>query len=118
MSGWSDDLVDRLRSIQDEVTGIQSALGGGHLARGTDSANQLVAMATELLEDLDRDRSRDHNHDAELIAALRVYRNAAFAFRKLAGAGGESEEALRLACTAMIEQGHDHSRAYRGRPPL
>ncbi|HEY7947937.1 MAG TPA: hypothetical protein VID75_09680 [Acidimicrobiales bacterium] len=98
---------------------MQSALGTGDLAHGTGSADELVTMTTRLLEELDRERNRDndndHEHDAELIAALRVYRNAAFAFRKLAGARDGLDGTLRAACVAMIELGHDHVRAYWGR---
>jgi len=112
VSGWADDPIGRLRSVEEKVAGVQSALGPGGLAAGTASADELVALTTELLEELDVDRHQDSDADAELLAALRVYRNAAFTFRKLAGSDPGSDPPLRAVCQAIIEQGHDHLQAY------
>ena len=68
-------------------------------------ANLLVAATTRLLDDLRHDPAID----PELTAALQVYRNAAFAFRRLARpSGDETNAAIASACATLIEQGHDH----------
>ncbi len=105
MTAWADDSARRLRSVEVMVVGMHSALVGGDLAGGGASADEIVAVTTEMLD-------HDHEPDAELVATLRVYRNAAFAYRKLVDAGGETDPGLAAACDALIEQGHDHLRAY------
>jgi hypothetical protein len=117
VSGRADDPLARLKPVADRVAELEAALGTGSLARSIASANKLVAGTTTLLEELDVDHKGhgDDDSDAELIAALRVYRNAAFAFRKLARSGGEPDPTLEAVCSAMIEQGHDHLRVYRDR---
>lgn len=103
--------------VTDQVSGMESALASGSLVAGIAFADALVAMTTELLDDLHLDPSRDPERDAELVSTLRVYRNAAFLFRKLAGASGEPDPTLGTRCAATIEQGHDHLRALRGQTP-
>jgi hypothetical protein len=117
MTRWADDPTGRLRSVKDQVAGMESALIRGNLRSGTAFANALVADTTELLDELDLDPNRDPELDAELISTLRVYRNAAFVFRKLAGVDGEPDPAMGTLCAAMIDQGHDHLRALRGQTP-
>jgi hypothetical protein len=89
---------------------MESALVIGDLPTGTAFANALVAVTTELLDALDLDPNRDPERDIELVSTVRVCRNAAFVFRKLAGASGEPDPGLRTVCTSLIEQGHDHLR--------
>ena len=84
---------------------------------GTAFANELVVVTTELLDALDLDPPRDPEKDAELVSTLRVYRNAAFVFRRLAGVSGEPDPTLGTVCTALIEQGHDHVRTLKGQIP-
>ena len=113
----ADDPTGYLRSVADQVSGMESALVTGNLAAGTAFANALVAVTTELLDSIDLDPNRDPEKDAELVSTLRVYRNAAFAFRRLAGASGEPDPALETVCAALIEQGHDHLRTVKGQTP-
>jgi hypothetical protein len=93
---------------------MESALISGELPTGTAFANRLVSVTTELLDALDLDPNRDPEVYIELVSALRVYRNAALVFRKLAGASGEPDPGLRTVCASLIEQGHDHFRALEG----
>ena len=117
MTQGADDATNSLRSVADKVAEMESALITGQVAAGTAFADALVAVTTELLDELDRDPSHDLERDAELISTLRVYRNAAFVFRRLADAGGEPDPAMRTLCATLIEQGHDHLRAFMGQTP-
>jgi hypothetical protein len=93
---------------------MESAIVTGNLATGTAYANAVVVVTTELLDELDLDPSEDPDRDAEIVSTLRVYRNAAFVFRKLAVGVGEPDPAMETLCAAMIAQGHDHLRAFMG----
>jgi hypothetical protein len=96
---------------------MESALIAGQVAAGTAFADALVAATTGLLDELDRDPSHDLDRDAELISTLRVYRNAAFVFRRLADAGGEPDPAMKALCATLLEQGHDHLQVFLGQTP-
>jgi hypothetical protein len=121
VTGWGDDPTGYLRSVHDNASGMQFALTTRDLASGQASADETVAVTTRLLEkfnlerDHDHDRDHDHEPDAELVASLRVYRNAAFAFRKLADVRGGPDPTLETACTALIDQGHHLLQAYLAR---
>ena len=91
---------------------MESALITGQLSTGAAFAALLVGLTTELLDERDRDPSHHLDRDAELISTFRVYRNAAFVFRRLADIGGEPDPVLRALCLTLIEQGHDHLRAF------
>jgi hypothetical protein len=112
---------------------MQAALVAGDFARGMGFADAVVAETTRLLDtihalhmdrtiepdsgtDADLDRHRAAEREAELISALRVYRNAAFVFRRMAGVDGEPDPALATVCGVMIEQGHDHWQALTDPP--
>jgi hypothetical protein len=90
---------------------MESALVTGNLESGTTLATAIVDETTALLDELDLDPIRDLDKDADIISALRVYRNAALVFRKIAGASGEPDPDLQPLCAALIEQGHRHTRA-------
>lgn len=111
MTSWVVDPTGRLSAVRDRVSEMESALVTGNLETGTASANAVVAVTTALLDELDLDPIRDLDSDVHIISALRVYRNAALVFRKIAGASGEPDPALRPLCAALIEQGHHHLRA-------
>ena len=110
LTPWPADETGRLRSVVDNVAGMESALVSRDLAGGTTFADALVDVTTEFLDDLDLDPGTDPERDAELISTLRVYRNAAFVFRKLAGGSEEPDAVTQTVCAALIEQGHDHLR--------
>jgi hypothetical protein len=112
-----DDANHPLRPVGDMVGEMEAALTSGRLAIGTGLADALVALTTELLDEIDLDPSPDLEKEAELISTLRVYRNAAFVFRRLAGADGEPDRAMKTLCINLIEQGHDHWRAFMGQTP-
>jgi hypothetical protein len=112
VTAWADDPAGHLRFVQDKVAGMQSALITGDLSSGEASADEIVAVTTQLLQEIHLDGDRDHELAAEVVATLSVYRNAAFAFRKLADARGGPDQTLVTACAALIDQGHDHLRAY------
>jgi len=92
---------------------MEAALVAGDLEAGTALANAIVAVTTALLDELDLDPVRDLDRDADIISALRVYRNAALVFRRFAGASGEPDSELGPLCATLIEQGHHHLRALR-----
>jgi hypothetical protein len=105
------DPTGRLGAVRDRVSEMESALATTDLEAGTASANAIVAATTALLDELDLDPIRDRDRDADLISALRVYRNAALVFRRISGASAEPDPSLRPLCAALIEQGHHHLRA-------
>jgi hypothetical protein len=113
----ADDATNPLRSLADKVAEMESALITGQVATGAAFADRLVALTTELLDELDRDPRHDLERDAELISTLRVYRNAAFVFRRVADTGGKPDPAMTTLCATLIEQGHDHLRAFIGQTP-
>ena len=134
MIGGDDEPTGWLRPVADNVTGMQRALVAGDVTVGTSFADALVAETTRLLDAIDRrhddarlEQEPDHGPErerpesavweAELISALRVYRNAAFVYRRMAAAAGVVDPALASVCEAMIEQGHDHWRALTDGPP-
>jgi hypothetical protein len=96
---------------------MESALISGESAIDTGLADALVAVTTELLDQIDLVPSPDLDKEAELISTLRVYRNAAFVFRRLADAVGEPDPAMTALCTNLIEQGHYHWRVFMGQTP-
>ncbi len=92
---------------------MESALVTGNLETGTALANAIVTVTTALLDELDHHPIGDLHRDPHVISALRVYRNAALVFRKIAGASGEPDPTLRPLCAALIEQGHHHVLGFR-----
>jgi hypothetical protein len=96
---------------------MESALVQGRVATGAAFADELVATTTRLLDQLDLDPHHDLERDAELISTLRVYRNAAFVFRRLADSVGEPDPAMETLCATLIEQGHEHRQAFTGHDP-
>ena len=125
MIGGDDDPTGWLGPVADSVTGMQRALVARDIAEGVLFADALVAETTRLLDAIDerhpergpgRDRPGSAVWEAELISALRVYRNAAFVYRRMAAADGELDPSLAAVCEAMIEQGHDHWRAITEEP--
>ena len=96
---------------------MESALIAGQVSTTTGLADGLVGLTTELLDEIDLVPSPDLERDAELLSTLRVYRNAAFVFRRLADSDGEPAPAMNALCANLIEQGHYHWRAFMGQTP-
>ncbi len=116
-AGAPDGEIDAVLAL---VERVESSLARGRRA-GSErpAADELVARVTRMLGAL-RDApeppdttGRHTEADAELLAALHVFRNAAFAFRRMADATGRREAALASACLGMIQQGHDHLDRFR-----
>jgi hypothetical protein len=107
VKSWPDDRTGRLDSVQTRVSAVGSALASGNLQAGAEAARELVALTTAWLEELEPAVIEDDETEAMLIATLRVYRNAAFAFRKLAGVNGAPDPGMADVCGAMIEQGNE-----------
>ena len=107
MTSWPDDRTGRLHSVQTMVSAIDSSLVTGDLEAGIAAAQELVELTTGWLEKLEPAVSADDETEAMLVATLSVYRNAAFAFRKLAGVNGAPDPVMTDVCNAMIEQGHE-----------
>jgi hypothetical protein len=110
MSDRAALLVLRLYAVEDLVGIMELALATGDLTQGRIAADDLVAVTTELLEQIDHDPGHEPETDAEFVATLRVYQNAAFVFRRMSGVTGTPDPAMSSICAAMIEQGHDHLR--------
>src|SRR5579872_2569161 len=126
-AGAPDGEIDAVLAL---VERVESSLARGRRA-GSErpAADELVARVTRMLGALrdapepsdatgrhteaDADADADAAADAELLAALHVFRNAAFAFRRMADATGSREAALASACLGMIQQGHDHLDRFR-----
>lgn len=68
MTSWADDEGGRLRLVTDQVSGMESALVTGRLAAGIAFADAVVAMTTDLLDELDLDPNRDPENDAERVS--------------------------------------------------
>jgi hypothetical protein len=98
VTDWIDDPTGRLRSVEHNVSQMESV--------GSAAAAEVVALTTELLEELEMEEANEPDTVSNLIATLRVYRNAAFAYRKLAGVNGEPDAAMADVCVAMVEHGH------------
>ena len=104
MSSAYDPSSEQLKEVTRLVGILEAGLVRGDFHGDTSAAHQLVEATTRLLDDLRHDPAID----VELTAALQVYRNAAFAFRRLATARQEKNPAIASACATLIEQGHDH----------
>jgi hypothetical protein len=106
VTDWIDDPTGRLRSVEHNVSQMESALANETVSVGSAAAAEVVALTTELLEELEMEEANEPDTVSNLIATLRVYRNAAFAYRKLAGVNGEPDAAMADVCVAMVEHGH------------
>jgi hypothetical protein len=92
-----------LADLRDLVKTLESSLASRGFKEGRVTANQLVNTTTRWIGRADADQSID----PELGAALQVFRNAAFAFRKLARSNAEAREQLASACATLLAQGSD-----------
>ncbi|MGH9918169.1 MAG: hypothetical protein ACRD6W_04770 [Nitrososphaerales archaeon] len=102
-----------LDELQELVDRIESSLGRGRPDAELAMADDLVSITQQLLAAIDQNPARDLEAEAELVAALRVYRNAAFALRRLASGAQEADPSLVEISRNLINQGHDHLRLYR-----
>ena len=94
------------------VARLEEALRIGDLDMGIPAVDLLLGASEELLAEIDQSPTRDLGAEAELVAALRVFRNAAFAYRRVVGATGDPDPSKAEICEAMIEQGKDHYQRY------
>ena len=112
--------ADRLAAVLALVARMESSLAAGDPGAGLPAADELVGHVSGMIGE-GRDHPEGHRGPseahAELLAALYVFRNAAFAFRQLAHATGKRERALSGACAAMIDQGRDHLRRFASHRP-
>jgi hypothetical protein len=105
------------------ATVLQAAMTRGDLAGGREAAEHLVALTTRTIDKLGQVPQGDPAVDGELWAALKVFRNGAFAYRSLAASGKAASPALGAACRSLLAQGHQHADAARrlsehsGSPP-
>jgi hypothetical protein len=108
MSEGFDELGKGLADVQHLVRTLQVALENRAFKEGRSAANQLVSTTTRWISEA----QGDPTFDPDLGAALQVFRNAGFAFRRLAKSDGESQEQLSLACSTLLAQGSDLLQAY------
>lgn len=102
----------RFAPLEAAAQSLGSALAARDLDAGTAAADAVVALTSDLLVESVSQHDADPEAQAELVAALHTYRNAAFAFRRFAKASGTGADALALACAELLGQGHDHLRRY------
>jgi hypothetical protein len=105
MSGCAaNDKKRRLAALSDLVRTIESALKSQDYRRGRPAANELAATTGRWIDEIQHDPAID----AELTAALKVFRNAAFAFRQLSKASrGAKNITMASTCATLIAQGND-----------
>ena len=83
---------------------------------GVESADRLVHEADETLEWLLSDPCPHPDAEIELRAALGVFRNAAFAFRRLSLTNSRSVAGqLRKSCAGLLTQGRHHLLSFQER---
>jgi hypothetical protein len=111
MSTGTDDWSGPLRPVTTAVARLQSSLGALDLQEGVSAANEIAAGADHLLKRIRSSPGRHSERLAELAAALEVFRNAAYVFRRLSEKG-EHDEVLTSTCGALIGQGQDHLRRF------
>jgi hypothetical protein len=111
----ADDLIERLGAIRDAVSAIDLATRLRAYAPATTAADDVITMTSRLVGELEHDQAHDPDARAAVIAACGVYRNAAFAFRSLAGITGEPDPQMAAVVASLIELG-DHVRSMRPTP--
>lgn len=107
MSDRGDERGD-LAAIIRAVASLDRALRMDDFTAGKASADRVVAATNRLLGEANRPSAIP----PDLSAALQVFRNAAFAFRKLAKSDESSLEALEVACQSLLAQGNDLLETY------
>lgn len=113
MAAATDDLIERLGPIRNAISAIDVAARQGVYASATTAADDVISMTTRLVDELEHDHGHDPEARAAVIAACGVYRNAAFAFRKLAGVTGEPDPQMAAVVASLIELGDHHVRPIR-----
>jgi hypothetical protein len=94
---------------------VEAALESQQYKQGRPIANELARSTGSWIEEVQHDPSVD----AELTAALKIFRNAAFAFRQLSKASrGAKNIAMAGTCGTLIAQGRDVLRMYTERHGL
>lgn len=93
--------------IRELARSLTDALHEGAFDRALPEADQLVAVSERYLRQI----AHDPGVHPELSAALQVFRNAAFVFRKLAR---ERRDDLEMAatCLGLLDQAEDHFGRY------
>jgi len=108
--------AQRLLELQELVQAVEKALESREYKAGRPVANRLAASTGAWIDDI----QHDPEIDAELTAALKVFRNAAFAFRQLSKAsrGTGRNVAMAETCATLIAQGRDVLAIYTERHGL
>jgi hypothetical protein len=112
----ADELIERIGPIRDAVSIIDVAARQSASTSATMAADDVISMTTRLLNELEQDHERDPEARAAVVAACGVYRNAAFAFRSLAGVTGEPDPQMGAVVAALIDLGDHHVRSIRPTP--
>ena len=110
---WVAGARSHLAPVLEAVFGLQAAFGSDADSAQAETANpasRLIAACAILLEWLQASAApRGYEAaEAELGAAVGVFRNAAFAFRGLDEAGPEQHAARAQACQSLLVQGEHH----------
>ena len=112
MASQTGEPSAELGSLEAAAESLGASLAARDVDAGGRAADAIVSLTSDLLVGLPLERSGIPEAHAELVAALHVYRNAAFAFRRFAGAAGAGDDGLAIACAEMLGQGHDHLQRY------
>ena len=94
---------DDLSILQRLAVSLEAALRESDYKGGRPVANQLAAATTRWITEF----QHDPTVDAQLTAALQVFRNAAFVFRRMSKAGGPKDDGIANTCATLIAQGND-----------
>ncbi len=113
MGGSANERDGRLATVERLVQVLEVNLREQRFDAGQPAANQLVSATTKWIVEI----RKDPTVAAELSAALQVFRNAAFAFRRLGKAGSGTDEGLANTCSTLIHQGKDLLEVHRRQLP-
>jgi hypothetical protein len=105
----------RIAALIQLVEAVEAALETKDYRGGRTLANQLARSTSAWIDET----QHDPEADAELTAALKVFRNAAFAFRQLSKASrGARNITMASTCGTLIAQGRDVLQTYLDRHGL
>lgn len=116
---WTVDARYRFGPVMEAASRLQVTLDTGvdpasWRWRAIDPGSAVVASCSDVLAWLRAWPPPDgaERADAELRAAIGVFRNAAFVYRELVKANASREDALTETCRSMLLRGGEHARAF------
>jgi hypothetical protein len=111
---WAVQADRQLGGLLAAAAELATAFREGSLEAGLEAAGIVVETTSDALGWMAGHPCPSRTAGAELTAAIRVQRNAAFAYRGLA-AVEDPDDLIVEACAGMLSQGSDHLRQYRAK---